>query len=240
MRFKHTHRPGFWLGFIDFFTAGLFFLLYMPLGGLQEELDEILGRRTLRYWIAYLLGVPTAFIYPLVWMSRIAEELKMKAMYMGIEGPYTSWWHMFGWNVFGILLMGPAVAPGAMTVMKGLAKTKPSTDRTTENAKINLMEKENTREAFSRLPLPSRTDIWTDAPVAIMLEMASMIMMTGMIRLTAAKASSPRKRPTKSPSTTEYSAPKTAVTTSGSAQRKKSLVGGVVANISESIFLPSS
>ena len=50
MRFKHTHRPGFWLGFIDFFTAGLFFLLYMPLGGLQEELDEILGRRTRRYF----------------------------------------------------------------------------------------------------------------------------------------------------------------------------------------------
>ena len=125
MRFQHTHRPGFWLGFIDFFTAGLFFLLYMPLGGLQDglffllymplgglqdELDEILGRRTQRYWIAYLLGIPTAFIYPLVWMSRIAEELKAKAIDMGIEGPYTSWWHMFGWNVFGILLMGPAVA----------------------------------------------------------------------------------------------------------------------------------
>ena len=26
------------------------------------------------------------------------------------EGPYTSWWHMFGWNVFGLPLMGPAVA----------------------------------------------------------------------------------------------------------------------------------
>jgi hypothetical protein len=50
MRFQHTHRPGFWLGFIDFFTAGLFFLLYMPLGGLQEELDEILGRRTQRFF----------------------------------------------------------------------------------------------------------------------------------------------------------------------------------------------
>ena len=50
MRFKHTHRHGFWLGFIDFFTAGLFFLLYMPLGGLQEKLDEILGRRTRRYF----------------------------------------------------------------------------------------------------------------------------------------------------------------------------------------------
>ena len=40
MRFKHTNRPGFWLGFIDFFTAGLFFLLYMPFGGLQDELEE--------------------------------------------------------------------------------------------------------------------------------------------------------------------------------------------------------
>ena len=36
MRFKHTKRPGFLLGFIDFFTAGLFFLVYMPLDGLQE------------------------------------------------------------------------------------------------------------------------------------------------------------------------------------------------------------
>ena len=68
MRFKHTNRPGFWFGFIDFCTAGLFFL------------------------------------------SRIAEELKAKAIDLGIDGPYTSWWHMFGWNVFGLPLMGPAVA----------------------------------------------------------------------------------------------------------------------------------
>ena len=112
VRFKHTHRPGFWLGFIDFFTAGLFFLLYMPLGGLQDELDEILGHRTQRYWVAYLLGIPTLFIYPLVWMANIAEELRAKAIEMGIVGPYTSWWHMFGWNTFGLFLMGPAVATG--------------------------------------------------------------------------------------------------------------------------------
>ena len=68
MRFKHTNRPGFLFGLIDFCTAGLFFLFYMPLGGLQEEL--------------------------------------------GIEGPYTSWWHMFGWNTFGVLLLGPGVATG--------------------------------------------------------------------------------------------------------------------------------
>ncbi len=43
-------------------------------------------------------------------MARIAEELKARAIELGIEGPYTSWWHMFGWNTFGILLFGPAVA----------------------------------------------------------------------------------------------------------------------------------
>ena len=43
-------------------------------------------------------------------MARISEELKEKAIAMGLEGPYTSWWHMFGWNIFGLLLMGPAVA----------------------------------------------------------------------------------------------------------------------------------
>ena len=110
MTFRHTNRPGFLLGFVDFFTAGLFFLAYMPLGGLQDELDAILGHRTRPYWQAYLLGIPTLFVYPLVWMARIAEELKAVATALGLEGPHTSWWHMFGWNIFGLPLMGPAVA----------------------------------------------------------------------------------------------------------------------------------
>lgn len=109
MKFEHTKRPGFWLGFIDFFTAGVFFLVYMPLE-LQEELDAVLGHKTQKYYVAYLLGIPTLFIYTLVWMARIAEELKTKAIEMGIEGPHTSWWHMFGWNVFGILCFGPMIA----------------------------------------------------------------------------------------------------------------------------------
>ena len=112
MRFKHTHRPGVLFGLIDFCTAGLFFLFYMPLNGLQDELDDILGHRTQRYWVAYLLGIPTLFIYPRVWMANIAEELKSIAIKMGIEGPHTSWWHMFGWNTLGVLLLGPAVATG--------------------------------------------------------------------------------------------------------------------------------
>ena len=109
-RFRHTDRPGFLMGFVDFFTAGLFFLFYMPLSDLQDELDAVTGRKTMRYWKAYLLGIPTLFIYPLVWMSRIAEELKEKAVGLGLQGPYTSWRHMFGWNTLGLPLVGPAVA----------------------------------------------------------------------------------------------------------------------------------
>ena len=110
MTYRHTNRPGFLLGFIDFFTAGLFFLFYMPLGGLQAELESVLGHRLRPYWQAYLLGVPTLFLYTLVWMARISEELKAKALELGLEGPHTSFRHMFDWNVFGLLLMGPAVA----------------------------------------------------------------------------------------------------------------------------------
>lgn len=110
MRFRHTHRPGFWIGFVDFFTAGIFLLFYMPLGGLQDEIDEVLGHPTMKYWKAYLIGIPTLFIYPLVWTARIAEELKARAIELGVEGPYTSWRHMFGWNTLGLPLMGPAVA----------------------------------------------------------------------------------------------------------------------------------
>ena len=109
MKYKHTNRPGFLLGFIDFFTAGLFFLFYMP-HGLQDELEEILGHRVMPYWKAYLLGIPTLFIYPLIWMGRIADELKRIALDIGIPGPHTSFRHMFDWNVFGLILMGPAVA----------------------------------------------------------------------------------------------------------------------------------
>ena len=108
-KFEHTDRKGFWLGFIDFFTAGLFFVFYMK-NGLQEELDEVLGKKTQKYHIAYLLGIPNLFIYTLVWMARIADDLRNKAIELGIEGELTSYKHMFNWNVFGLLCFGPMIA----------------------------------------------------------------------------------------------------------------------------------
>ena len=109
MKFKHTKRLGFLLGVVDFCTAGIFFLFYMPLS-LQKEIDYILGKRTKAYWKAYLLGIPTMFIYTLVWMANVCEDTKKKAIELGIK-PHTSWKHMFWWNVLGMLvLVGPAVA----------------------------------------------------------------------------------------------------------------------------------
>lgn len=110
MRFEHTKRNGFLLGTIDFFTAGLFFVVYMPLQ-LQWELEEVLGHRVQPYYVAYLCGIPNFFIYTLVWMANIAEELKAKAEELGIEGKHTSFRHMFWWNAAGILvLIGPMIA----------------------------------------------------------------------------------------------------------------------------------
>ena len=57
-----------------------------------------------------VVKVPTPFIYPLAWIARIAEKLKAKAPEMGVRGSHTFWWHMFGWNAFGLLLFEPAVA----------------------------------------------------------------------------------------------------------------------------------
>ncbi len=110
MKYKHTNRPGFWIGFIDFFTAGIFLLFYMKRSGLQKELEEILGHKLQDYWKVYLLGIPNLFLYTLIWMARISEELKDKAIELKIEGPYTSFRHMFGWNTLGLFLLGPAVA----------------------------------------------------------------------------------------------------------------------------------
>ncbi|MBQ9308048.1 MAG: hypothetical protein IJ229_09000 [Clostridia bacterium] len=106
---KAVHRPGFLLGFIDFFTAGLFFLILMPLR-LQGEIEAVLGHRVMPYWKAYLLGIPTLFIYPLIWMAHICEELRQIATDLDLPGPHTSFKHMVLWNLVGLPLMGPAVA----------------------------------------------------------------------------------------------------------------------------------
>ena len=42
--------------------------------------------------------------------ARVAEEIREKAIVLGVEGPYTSWRHMFWWNMLGCLCFGPMIA----------------------------------------------------------------------------------------------------------------------------------
>ena len=75
----------------------------------------------------------------------------------------------------------------------------------------------------------------TDAPVAIKLANPNTIIMIGIIKLTAARASSPINRPTNNPSAIWYSAPNVIVIIEGIARRKNSFAGGSFSKISESI-----
>ena len=45
-----------------------------------------------------------------VTVDKATGKLKAKAVELGVEGPYTSFRHMFGWNVFGLPLLGPGVS----------------------------------------------------------------------------------------------------------------------------------
>ncbi len=45
------------------------------------------------YRKAYFLGVPTLFIFTLIWTAQIAEELQEKVAELQIESPHTSWRH---------------------------------------------------------------------------------------------------------------------------------------------------
>jgi hypothetical protein len=45
------------------------------------------------------------------WISFRAEELKEKALEVGLEGKLTSFKHMFLWNILGcLILVGPLIA----------------------------------------------------------------------------------------------------------------------------------
>ncbi len=109
MKFEHTNRHGFLIGLADFMTAGLLLLFWMK-KSMHREFEEVLGHPIESYSSAYLKGIPNLFIYTLHWMAKIAEEMKAKAIELGLEGSYTSYRHMFGWNTWGLLLFGPAVA----------------------------------------------------------------------------------------------------------------------------------
>lgn len=114
IRIPHTWGVGAALGLADFLLLGIPLLVIMPLG-LQDDMERAIGHPLGRpYWQAYELGIPALFLYTLVWMSRVAEELGEEAEGLGVEEPHTSFLHMILWNTIGLPLLGPAVATGRL------------------------------------------------------------------------------------------------------------------------------
>ena len=70
-------------------------------------------------------------------------------------------------------------------------------------------------------------DMGTAEPTPIRSASEKLIITNGMARLTAAKAVSPRKRPTKTPSIVWYSAEASILIAPGMEARKNSFSGGV-------------
>ena len=109
MKFIHTHRHGAVLALIDLVTFGLFFLFYLP--PVEREIRSITQKDFVPYWKVFLLGLLTLIIPNIVWISFRAEELKQKALELGIEGKLTSFRHMFIWNLFFMwTIIGPMIA----------------------------------------------------------------------------------------------------------------------------------
>ena len=72
--FKHTHRPGFLLGFIDFFTAGIFSLVYMKADGLQEEIEFILGHKVMPYWKEWSVNGKSTMVSSRIRNNRAVDK----------------------------------------------------------------------------------------------------------------------------------------------------------------------
>ncbi len=109
MKYPHTHRNGALIAFLDIVTMGLFLLFYMV--PVEREISSLTKKKFMPYPFAYLLGLVTFLLVPLFWISFRAEELKEKALAVGLEGKLTSFKHMFLWNILGCLvLVGPLIA----------------------------------------------------------------------------------------------------------------------------------
>lgn len=109
MKFAHTRR-----GVVPFFLLGLVTLtIYdaVVLNQIGQEINEIRGdedRKSMPFWLAWLLGWITLGLVPLFWACRVAQKIEDEEAAIGIDRPRTSFRSLFCWNLFGIfVLVGP-------------------------------------------------------------------------------------------------------------------------------------
>lgn len=106
---KYKYINGAVIALLDIFTLGIFLLIYMR--KLQVELERITGKKYLPYYKAYLLGIPTLFIYTMYWISKVSKDLNNKAKELNIKGHLITFNEMFYLNLFGMwIIIGALIA----------------------------------------------------------------------------------------------------------------------------------
>ena len=94
---------------LDILTLGIFFLFYM--NDVSLEIESFSKKKGISYPLAYVLGLITFLLVPVVWFANRADVLNKKAKELGIEGKITTFDHAFYWNFFGwLILVGPFLA----------------------------------------------------------------------------------------------------------------------------------
>ncbi len=109
MTYQKTNRKGILLCLLDIITMGIFFVFYMK--EVREEIGSFGKKKGMPYWVAYLLGLITFLIVPLVWFSNRADAIREKAEELNLDIKKTSFDHAYLWSFFGaFIIVGPFIA----------------------------------------------------------------------------------------------------------------------------------
>ena len=109
MTYQKTNRKGILLCLLDIITMGIFFVFYMK--EVREEIGSFGKKKGMPYWFAYLLGLITFLIVPLVWFSNRADAIREKADELNLDIKKTSFDHAYLWSFFGaFIIVGPFIA----------------------------------------------------------------------------------------------------------------------------------
>ena len=112
MTYKHTNRSGVAFVFLGIVTLGVYPVVV--LSQVRKEVSCLLdgkgvGKQMPFVW-AYLLGLITLGLAPLIWVCRMANKIEMAALEKKITSPRLSGAFML-WAYFGVLiLIGPFLA----------------------------------------------------------------------------------------------------------------------------------
>ncbi len=113
MKYRHTKRSSVLFILLGIITLDIYQIVV--LSHVRKEVNELNAnngvKKQMPCLVAYLLGLITCGIVPLVWMTRLAGKIQIAALERKITSPSISRGFFFCWLVFGsIIIVGPFIA----------------------------------------------------------------------------------------------------------------------------------